>query len=367
MAQVMGAVSIAVVLLTLGLAAANGANDVSKGVATLAGAGVARYRTAILWGTGTTLIGALASGVVAEHLSALFSRGIVASPPTPAFALAVLMGAAVWVAFATTMRLPVSTTHAIVGALIGAGVELAPGAVNWAVVLTNVAGPLLLSVAVAYLATSSLSWVRFGRAECVCVDIASPTPAIVPSGAAGAFASGLVLPVVTVTSGTSAECRIHGSGRMRVTVTTAHWFTSGATGLARGLNDTPKIVAIGAFALVPSGGDPRWLLGGVAVAMAFGWLVAGMRVARSMAEKVVRMDHLEGFRANLTTALLVGVGANLGLPMSTTHVATGAIAGLARKDASRLNRRTLRDFAVAWAVTPVCAGLISAIALRIVW
>jgi inorganic phosphate transporter, PiT family len=115
-----GALNIAVVLLTLALAAANGANDVSKGVATLAGAGVARYRTAIVWGTGTTLIGAIASSVFAEHLSALFSRGIIATPPTPAFALAVLVGAAGWVALATAMRVPVSTTHAIVGALIGA-------------------------------------------------------------------------------------------------------------------------------------------------------------------------------------------------------------------------------------------------------
>jgi PiT family inorganic phosphate transporter len=54
----MSSLTVAVVLLTLALGAANGANDVSKGIATLAGAGVARYRTAILWGTGTTLIGA---------------------------------------------------------------------------------------------------------------------------------------------------------------------------------------------------------------------------------------------------------------------------------------------------------------------
>jgi inorganic phosphate transporter, PiT family len=149
------------------------------------------------------------------------------------------------------------------------------------------------------------------------------------------------------------------------TATTAHWFTSGAAGLARGLNDTPKIVAIGAFAL-PNGGDPHWLVSGVAAAMALGGLLAGMRVAHSIAEKVVQMDHLEGFRANLTTALLVGVGANLGLPMSTTHVATGAIAGLARKNVSRLNRRTLRDFALASTATPACAGLLAAIALRMV-
>ena len=361
----MAALSVAVMFLTVALAAANGANEVSKGIAILAGAGVARYRTAILWGTVTTLVGAVASMTVAERLTALFSRGIVTAPPTLPFALAVLVGATVWVGFATTTRLPVSTTHAIVGALIGAGTELAPGAVNWSVLLTNVAGPLLASIGVAYVASAALSWVPFGRGECLCVEVPTSAPRVVSGGNGAAIAVGKALPMLAVPTGTIAECRAHGAGRLRITMTAAHWLTSGATGLARGLNDTPKIVAIGAFALVPTGGDPRWLVTVVAVAMATGGLIAGMRVARSLGEKVVRMDHVEGFRANLATAVLVGVGANLGLPMSTTHVATAAIAGLARGDLARLNRRTLREFGLAWTVTPVSADLISAFVFRL--
>lgn len=361
----MSALSAAVLLLTLGLAAANGANDVSKGVATLAGAGVARYRTAILWGTGSTFVGAIASAAFAERISLLFSRGIVAVPPTPVFALAVLVGATAWVCFATATRLPVSTTHAIVGALIGAGLELSPGAVNWAVILTNVAGPLLLSVGIAYLGSFVLGWVPFGRVECTCVDLAGQLRLIEGAGQAMAVSAGLMLPMLAVRTGTNTECSMHGAGRVRLTLSGAHWLTSGGTSLARGLNDTPKIVAIGTFALVPSGGDADWLVGAVAAAMGFGALVAGMRVARSLGEKVVRMDHLEGFRANLATAFLVGAGANLGLPMSTTHVATGAIMGLARKDISRLNRRTLRDFVIAWTLTPLAAGLVSTVVFRL--
>src|SRR5262249_26813460 len=110
--------------------------------------------------------------------------------------------------------------------------------------------------------------------------------------------------------------------------------------------------------------DPRWLTVAVALAMAGAGLLFGVRVARSLGEKVVRMSHTEGMRANLATALLVAQGANLGLPMSTTHVASGAIAGLARADVSRLNRRTLRNFALVWTVTPAIAGLVSAIALK---
>ena len=334
-------------------------------MATLAGAGVARYRTAILWGCVTTLIGALASAALAERLTTLFSRGIVAAPPTLSFAAAVLVGATAWVGLATATRLPVSTTHAIVGALIGAGVQLSPGAVNWSVLASSVAVPLLASVGVAYLASTGLSLAPFGRAECVCIEVPEPVPRVVGRGEAAAVAAGPELPMLAVTTGTSAECRARGAERFGVSITAAHWLTSGATGLARGLNDTPKIVAIGAFALVPDGVDPRWLLAAVAMAMAVGGAVAGMRVARSLGERVVRMDHLEGFRANLATAVLVGLGANLGLPMSTTHVATGAIAGVVRGDLTRLNRRTLRDFALAWTITPLSAGVVSGLAFRL--
>lgn len=75
------------------------------------------------------------------------------------------------------------------------------------------------------------------------------------------------------------------------------------------------------------------------------------------------MDDLDGLRANLTTAALVGPGAALGLPMSTTHVATGAIAGVAGAQAGRLNLRTLGDFLLAWTLTPAASGLIAAASL----
>ncbi len=219
----MGALSGVVLLLTLALAAANGANDVSKGVATLAGAGVTRYRTAILWGTTTTLVGAVASMSIAERLTALFSRGIVTAPPTLPFATAVLGGAAAWVGFATATRLPVSTTHAIVGVLIGAGIELAPGAVNWSVLLTNVAGPLLLSIGIAYLASVALSWAPFGRGECLCIEVRSSAPRTVSSGETAAIAVAKTLPTLALTTGSVVECRAHAAGRPRLTVTAAHW------------------------------------------------------------------------------------------------------------------------------------------------
>jgi inorganic phosphate transporter, PiT family len=144
------------------------------------------------------------------------------------------------------------------------------------------------------------------------------------------------------------------------TVNGLHWLSSGAASAARGLNDTPKIVAVGAFALVPAGMSSRSVLLCVAGAMAIGSILFGTRVARRLGEDVVHMDHVEGFKANLTTAALVGLAANRGLPLSTTQVSSGAIAGTAGSHPSRLNRRTLRDFAIAWTVTPLSAALVAA-------
>src|SRR5213593_3860651 len=111
------------ILLVLGLAFANGTNDVSKSIATLAGSGITNYRTAIIWGTAWTVIGACASGLVATAMVRTFSRGLiqpdVAIPS--AVTLSVLIGAMSWVLLASRTGLPVSTTHAIAGAIVGAG------------------------------------------------------------------------------------------------------------------------------------------------------------------------------------------------------------------------------------------------------
>ncbi|WP_033288074.1 inorganic phosphate transporter [Amycolatopsis jejuensis] len=237
---------------------------------------------------------------------------------------------------ATLLRLPVSTTHAIVGALIGAGLLLDPNDVRWSALLTKVAIPLLASAVVAFAISAGLT-------------VAARVAAARPSGPAVAAdrlcaSVPLVAPVRTP----------------RPVLTAAHWLPAGAVGAARGLNDTPKLVAIGAFALVPAG----MTLVGVTVlataAMCLGALVVGIPVARRLGEGVVTLRHGEGLRANVTTAVLVALGGSAGLPMSTTHVSGGAIAGTLGAQLSRRNPRTLRDFAVAWTVTPVISAVVAA-------
>ncbi len=334
----------------LGLAAANGANDVAKGVATLVGSGVTHYRAAILWGAVTTLAGVLLSGFIAERLLRLFTAGIVTAPPSGGFTLAVTAGAVGWVALATVTRLPVSTTHSIIGALIGAGLAFAPESIAWPVVVPKLALPLLLSIGVAFLFSAGLNRV-FGAqavvaADCVCVDVV-------------AMETGVDRPAqLAVWTGPAAKCRAESASGFMLTADTLHWLSGGAVGFARGLNDGPKLVAIGAVVVGPSL-PPGPLLILVGLAMFAGSVYAGGRVARVLAERVVTMGPREGLLANLATSLLVGVGANLGLPMSTTHVATGAIAGIAGSEPARLNRTTARDLVLAWTATPLVAGLMA--------
>jgi inorganic phosphate transporter, PiT family len=118
------AVALLLFLALAALAYANGANDVSKGVATLVGSGSSRYRQALIWGTAWTAAGSLAAGIFSRALTATFSKDIIGPDhvTSDTFPLAVLTGATIWVLLATRTGLPVSTTHAITGALCGAAV-----------------------------------------------------------------------------------------------------------------------------------------------------------------------------------------------------------------------------------------------------
>lgn len=149
---------------------------------------------------------------------------------------------------------------------------------------------------------------------------------------------------------------------LRVTAADLHWLTSGATSLARGMNDAPKIVALSLAASTLGAGiavPAPVLFGVVTLAMVAGSLLSGFRVTRVLAEDVTPMSDREGLAANLVTAALVTTGAVHGLPMSTTHVASGGIFG-AGAHRGTLNYRALGNILLAWIVTLPAAGLLGA-------
>jgi len=361
-------------VLVLLLAFANGANDVSKAISTLVGSGVTDYRSAILWGTCWTVIGAGLSGVLATAMVKIFSQGLLASdaPASPALAPAVLTGAVLWVLVASWTGLPVSTTHALIGAIVGAGlVAFGSEGLVWTGIGKKIVLPLLLSpmlaVTVAVLVHQLIRTLA-ARWEGTCLCVMPTAKALVMVDAHGRtrtlFQSvGMGQPVVAV----PAQCDRTGLNGLTIGLDSVHWVSSGFASLARGMNDAPKIAAIlllgNATALWPNHGLQSAALIGVAVAMGAGSYLAGHRVTQVLAEKVTRMDHSEGLSANLTTSSLVFVSAMMGLPVSTTHVSSSAIIGIGLLKGVRAVRwATVRHMVLAWIVTLPSAAVLAGVA-----
>jgi inorganic phosphate transporter, PiT family len=364
----------------------NGANDVSKGIATLAGCGVTNYKRAILWGALWTGAGGLVSSVVSRAMIGTFGAGLLREgiKPTLDVALAALLGAAACVGIATLLGLPVSTTHAIVGSVMGVyAFSLGFSGINWAALAGKIVLPLLVSPLLslilvrAVLPAARLITNRLGNTpECLCLAV---EPEILSANlvvAGNSLAISQATPRVDVTVGSKEACKtrqLSGPSAFRVTTTELHWLTSGATSFARGLNDTPKIVALVLVTLGLSAGSSigkTFAFALVALAMVAGSWMAGRKVTRVLAEKVTPMDHQEGFIANLVTAGLVGPGAALGLPMSTTHVSSGAIIGVGVPKKAELNWKTVQSMVLAWILTIPLAGLLGVLAfviLRLVY
>ncbi len=345
------------IALTLGLAYANGANDVSKGIATLVGSGVTNYRRAALWGTMWTIVGGVLAGLLVSGLVATFSgRAVLASVPVGGcFPVAVATGAIGWLAIATLTGLPVSTTHALLGGLCGAGIAAqGVSGVMWGAIGSKAALPLAVSpfLAIALMAALfpliRLGFRRFER-YCVCLERQELALAVPDGTAAMVSASPL-----TVIAG--ADCPPQVLTRVNL-LDSLHWLSSGLTSLFRGLNDTPKILALGVTAAAAAGLSQPSLYVLVALAMGAGSYVAGARVTATLAGKITRMTPGEGFAANLVTSLLVASASGLALPVSTTHVSSSAIIGFGLYNRD-VRWRTVIDMLFAWLVTiPVAAGI----------
>jgi PiT family inorganic phosphate transporter len=286
------------------LAFANGANDNSKGVATLVGHGSATPRQALLWAAISTAIGAAisfgaAAGLIKSFSTGLFVKG---TPLDSAFFVAVLIGAFGWVIIATLTGLPVSTTHAITGALTGAGL-LAFGSAQfqWSFLGAKFAVPLavspVLSLAVVYLAAFPVSFV-IGRVAGTCACVIEPALATVATAGDVAMLAKPQAAALVFDSDENCE------GAVGVSASTAanafHWLSSGLVGFARGWNDCPKIsaLAIGALAAgnVAHGTAIAFTI--VTLAMAAGGLLAGRKVLQTLATKVTTMPLAESLTAS---------------------------------------------------------------------
>jgi inorganic phosphate transporter, PiT family len=303
------------------LAAENGGNDVSKGVSSLVASGYASALTAIIYGVIMTAIGGVCSFFLASKLVGLFTAGLM-SPDyqlTGIMALAMALGATLWVALATKFSLPVSTTHAIIGAVIlVACISQGVSSVLWGNLGSKFVLPLLLSPVLGL----CIAWLLN-----LFIDKIKINPQV-------------------------------GKG--------IAWISSGLICFVRSVNDTPKIVAIALLVSVLNGSSeqsstlPFSLFILVTVAMSLGSLIKGLPVTELLAKKVTKLDENSSLSAVFTTTSLVMASSQFGLPASTTHVSTSSIIGAGLKNGRKaMNFGVIREIILSWVVTLPGAGIIA--------
>ena len=147
-----------ILIAALCVAYANGANDNFKGVATLFGSGTTDYKRALWWATGTTMMGSVAAMLLAGNLIKAFGgKGLIDDTiaSQPEFAAAVALGAGLTVLIATRLGMPISTTHSLIGALLGTGL-VAGSAINTGNLGNKFILPLLTSPLIAIAVTGVL-------------------------------------------------------------------------------------------------------------------------------------------------------------------------------------------------------------------
>jgi len=192
----------------------------------------------------------------------------------------------------------------------------------------------------------------------VCIGGVREEARIMPDGTLALVRTGAVVTVAEVS-----ECRTRYSGTMAGVqagplLDGLHFLSAGAVGLARGLNDAPKIVAL---LIAASALDAYVGLGFVAVAMAVGGIISARRVAETMSMKITRLNPGQGLTANLITSALVTTASFVSLPVSTTHVSVGSLFGIGMVNGTA-RKRTILSILAAWVTTLPTAAVFGLIA-----
>ncbi len=385
-------ISLVLMLLAVAwLAFSNGANDNFKGVATLFASRTTNYKTAITWAMVTTLAGSLAALLLGTALIKAFSgKGLVEAQvlADPDFLLSVTLASASTVFLATRLGFPISTTHAIVGGLVGAGL-IAPGGVELLLLGSRFALPLLvapllalvLTLGLYYIFTTTRKKLGIHRETCVCIAqsehvVAINMPPLHPvvnkDGTLSMHSScgeHMIPTGLRVVVGDEPHCRQRYQGQMiglsaEKLINALHFLTAGTVGFARGLQDTAKITGLLVGSGVVALSNPSSLVWGVAlvgVSMALGGYLAAGRIADTLAHKIADMNAGQGFTANLVTSILVTGSAVFGWGVSTTHCSVGGLFGIGIANRSA-HWQMIRQIVLAWLITlPVAATLAFAI------
>ncbi|MET9950750.1 inorganic phosphate transporter [Streptomyces sp. NPDC006339] len=301
----------------------NGFHDTANAMATTISTGALKPKTAVAMSAVLNLVGAFLSVEVANTIS----KGLVNEEGIqPEVILAALVGAILWNLVTWLVGLPSSSSHALMGGLIGATVaSIGLSGVNGGVVVTKVLLPA----------------------------IAAPLVA----GVAAMIAARL-----TYRLDRNADAKTTAKGYRAGQIASA-----GLVSLAHGTNDAQKTMGIITLALVaggtlaPGSNPPVWVIVSAGVAIALGTYLGGWRIIRTMGKGLTDLQPQQGFAAQTSAATVILASSNLGFSLSTTHSCSGAVmgAGLGRKGGVVRWSTATRMF-VAWGLTLPAAGLVGA-------
>ena len=302
----------------------NGLHDAANSIATVVSTRVLRPLQAVVWAAFFNFIAFLFFGL---HVAQTIGTGIVAATVVePRVIFGALMGAIVWNVITWRVGIPSSSSHALIGGLVGAGVAKAGvGVIVWtglaktgaAIVLSPLIGFLL-----ALLLVLAVSW-AFVRSTPLAVD---------------------------------------------TTFRTLQFVSAALYSLGHGGNDAQKTMGIIAVLLYSQGllGPdfyvPFWVVILCQAAMGLGTLFGGWRIVRTMGSRITRLTPMQGFCAETGGAITLFLATGLGVPVSTTHTITGAIVGVgAARRVSAVRWNVAGNIVVAWVLTLPASALIAAV------
>ncbi|RZU14082.1 PiT family inorganic phosphate transporter [Kribbella rubisoli] len=319
------ALVIVLVIIALGFDYTNGFHDAANAIATSVSTRALTPRVALAMAAVCNFVGALAGTEVAETVG----KGIIAAPAGThglVIVIAALIGAITWNLITWYFGLPSSSTHALIGGLIGAGLA-SSSVVMWSGILDKVVIPMVLSPAIGFF---------------------------------GAFA--LMIAILWA-------FRRRNPGRTTRGFRMAQSLSAAAVALGHGLQDAQKTMGVIFLALLTTGhvdqndGIPLWVKLSAATAISLGTYSGGWRIMRTLGRRIIHLDPARGFASEAVTATVLYVMAiGLHAPVSTTHTITSAVMGSgATKRLSAVRWGVAQNIVTAWVLTIPAAGVIAAL------
>jgi PiT family inorganic phosphate transporter len=302
----------------------NGLHDAANSIATIVSTRVLAPQYAVFWAAFFNFVAFMVFGL---HVAGTVGSGIVdVAVVDDRVILGALGGAITWNLLTWYLGIPSSSSHALIGGLLGAGIAKAGiGAVVWPGVITTSAAIVLspaLGFALALLLVLIVSWL-FVRST--------------PSAADGVFRK-------------------------------LQFVSASLYSLGHGGNDAQKTMGIIAVLLYAHGTEsgafhvPLWVVLSCQSAMALGTLLGGWRIVHTMGSKITRLTPMQGFCAETGGAITLFAATAFGIPVSTTHTITGAIVGVgSARRVSAVRWNIAQGIVVAWVITMPAAALVAAL------